>query len=67
MCKEHERRHRNKMTAMLLSIEKPEEFWNLVKRMQQWGKPDADIDFAIPPETWQHFNSLLNDGEDTPT
>ena len=60
---------RNKMTAMLLSIEgkKPEEFWYLVKRMQHWGKPDADIDFAIPPETWlHHFNSLLDDGEDTP-
>ena len=55
LCKEHERRHRNRMTAMLLSIEgkKPEEFWNL--------------DFAIPPEMWlHHFNSLLNDGEDTP-
>ena len=34
--------------------------------MQQCGKPDAYIDFAIPPETWlHHFNSLY-DGEDTP-
>ena len=35
--------------------------------MQQWGKPDSEVDSAIPPETWLHyFKSLLNDGGVTP-
>ena len=52
---------------MLNTIEgkNPKVFWKLIKKMQQWGKSDDGNDSALPPKSWlEHFQSLLNDGED---
>ena len=68
-CKESERKCRNKLLAKLLSIEehKPTEFWNLVKKIKNWGKSQIKPENNIDPKDWlNHFQDLLNEGEDPP-
>ena len=50
-CKSSERLFRNKLTEQLLSIEKekPDQFWDLIKKMKSWGKSNDQCDHSIPP------------------
>ena len=68
-CKESERRCRNMLLAKLLAIEehKPIEFWNLVKKIKNWGKGQTKHENNIEPKEWmKHFQDLLNEGKEAP-
>ena len=70
VCKTSESSFRSKLTEKLLSIEEkePKEFWNLIKKMQNWGKPNEDPSSCIKPDEWMsHFQSLLTESYDVPT
>ena len=51
VCKNTERKFREMITAKLLSIEqqKPTEFWNLVKKIKTYGKPNSKTENNIHP------------------
>ena len=70
ICRESEKNFRNKLTDMFSKIEgkNPKEFWNLIKKMQQWGKTNNnEADAAISPDSWlEHFQFLLNNGKEAP-
>ena len=69
-CKAAERKSRGFLTAKLLHIEnkRPKEFWELIKKMRNWGKTGKDVDSPIHPCEWfSHFQSLLNEGSETAT
>ena len=58
------------LTKQLVNIEKqnPNEFWNLIKKMRKWGKPNDDPSESIQPNDWlSHFQVLLNNGKETPS
>ena len=60
---------RRKLTDQLLSIEsrQPIEFWNLVKKIQKWGKSDNITENSIQPQEWlKYFQNLLNNKRETP-
>ena len=62
-----EEKFRTKITNMLTTIEgkNPKEYWKLIKKMQNWGKPNIEPDSVIAPSEWlEHFQTLLNDGKD---
>ena len=68
-CRESENKFRRELTNKLLGVEKknPREFWNLVNKMQNWGKGNSDMSDNITHSEWMsHFHSLLNDSHDTP-
>ena len=70
ICRETERRFREQLTSQLLAIEnkKPEEFWGLIKKMRNWGKPGGADNSSIDPSMWlEYFKKLLNEGPETPT
>ena len=55
--------------AKLLSIEeqKPIEFWNVVKKIKNWGKSQTKVENSINPKDWlNYFQELLNEGEEVP-
>ena len=55
--------------AKLLSIEeqKPTEFWNVVKEIKNWGKSQTKVENSVNPKDWlNHFQELLNEGEEVP-
>ena len=69
VCKKNESKFRDILTSKLMSIEakNPIEFWNLVKRMQKWGKSDSQSEDIIHPNEWlNHFQTLLNEGVEAP-
>ena len=69
-CRESEQNFRNMLTKQLFTIEKqnPNEFWNLIKKMRKWGKPNDDPSESIQPNEWlSHFQVLLNNGKETPS
>ena len=56
------------MTAKLLEVEKndPKAFWNLVKKMRNWGKQNNDPSKSIPPSEWlYHFQELFREKHQT--
>ena len=70
VCRESERKFRDTLTAKLLSIEKhkPTEFWNLVKKIKTYGKPNSETENNIHPSEWlKYFEALLTDAKETPS
>ena len=68
-CRESERKYRDMLLAKLLAIEehKPTEFWNLVKKIKNWGRSQNKVENNIEPKEWlTHFQELLNEGEVAP-
>ena len=68
-CRESERKCRDMLLTKLLAIEehKPTEFWNLVKEIKNWGSSQNKVENNIEPNDWlNHFQELLNEGEDAP-
>ena len=68
-CKESEKKLRNSLCEKLLSVSEksPNEFWNLIKKMRNWGSSRSDPADTIHPSEWlSHFKSLLNEGPKTP-
>ena len=65
-CRKAEKCHRQSLTKKLLGLENndPKLFWNIIKKMNDWGKPKQDPSDNISPKQWKkHFEELLNDRE----
>ena len=66
-CRKAEKNSRNELTKKLLNIglNNPKEFWNIIKKMNDWGKDKKDETDQIKPSVWkEYFNKLLNDAGD---
>ena len=43
------------------TTEGPKDFWNMIKKMNNWGNESKEVTDMISPQTWQkYFQSLLN-------
>ena len=63
VCRKAEKQYRQHLTKQLLNIEQnnPKQFWDIINKMNNWGKEKLDETDAISPSTWhQYFKSLLN-------
>ena len=63
-CRKAEKNCRNQLTKKLLNIglNDPKGFWNIIEKMNNWGKEKVDETDQIKPSTWkQYFTKLLND------
>ena len=62
-CRKAEREYRKSLTKQLLEIGKhdPKSFWNIIDKMNNWGKQRSDPADNITPNRWlEHFRKLLN-------
>ena len=65
-CRRAEKCFRKKLTKQLLEVGKqdPKTFWNIINKMNNWGKEKTDHSDNIPPQKWQkYFDELLNEKE----
>ena len=63
-CRKAEKQYRQFLTKKLIDLEQcdPKSFWNLIGKMNDWGKEKNDPVSNIPADTWmKHFQILLND------
>ena len=54
-----ERQYRLKMIETLKKIqstEGPKDFWNMIKKMNQWGEESADSTEKIPPKICEFYD-----------
>ena len=66
-CRKAEKNSRNELTKKLFNIglNDPKGFWNIINKMNNWGKEKADETDQIKPSTWrEYFSKLLNDTRD---
>ena len=62
-CRMAERDARRSLTNALLEVGKtdPKKFWNIIDKMNKWGKDKEDPSDKISPSSWKkHFENLLN-------
>ena len=62
-CRKAEKAHRKQLTKQLLEMGKndPKMFWNIIDKMNNWGKSKSDPSDSIAPDRWiKHFSKLLN-------
>ena len=62
--------HRRTLAMQLLELGKnnPKSFWNVIKKMNNWGKEKNDPADKISPKHWrEHFEKLLNSSKPEPT
>ena len=53
-----------------MHIEKkdPKTFWNIINKMNKWGKEKTDPADSISPKRWgEHFTKLLNTAKESKT
>ena len=63
VCRKAESIGRRQLTNKLIEIGKkdPKQFWDTIKKMNNWGKEKSDLTDNISIENWiRHFNNLLN-------
>ena len=63
VCKKAETSYRKYLSKQLLDIgmTNPKMFWNIIEKMNSWGKSKNDDTDAISPKRWiEHFTKLLN-------
>ena len=42
----------------------PKKFWNMIKKMNSWGKEIKDVTDKIPPKKWhKYYKALLNSND----
>ena len=66
-CRKAEKKCRNELTKKLfeLGLNNPKEFWNIIKKLNDWGKEKKDVTDQIKPDTWkEYFTKFLNDAGD---
>ena len=62
-CRKAGKTYRSLLTKQLLDIgmTNPKMFWNLIEKMNNWGKNKNDDTDGITPKRWiEHFSKLLN-------
>ena len=62
-CRKAEQAYRKTLTKQLIEIGKndPKSFWNIIDKMNKWGKENNDPADNIAPKSWlNHFKKLLN-------
>ena len=68
-CRKAEKEYRLKMIEKLKDIqltEDPKDFWNMIKKMNNWGNEKNDDTDKISPQIWhKYFSSLLNSDDST--
>ena len=63
-CRKAEKKSRHDLTKKLFEIGQndPKGFWNIINKMNNWGKEKTDETDQISPSTWkEYFTKLLND------
>jgi hypothetical protein len=63
VCRKAERQYRQHLTEQLTNIgmNDPKRFWNIINKMNNWGKEKTEPADHIKPSTWgNYFKSLLN-------
>ena len=66
-CRKSESKCRKELTKKLLNIglNDPKGFWNIISKMNNWGKEKPDESDQIKPSTWkEYFTKLLNGSQD---
>ena len=69
-CRKAESKCRKELTKKLLDIglNDPKGFWNIISKMNNWGKEKTDESDQIKPSTWkEYFTKLLNGTQDNGT
>ena len=62
-CQKAGKTYRTLLTKQLFDIgmTNPKMFWNLIEKMNNWGKTKTDDTDGITPKRWvEHFSNLLN-------
>ena len=62
-CRKAERAYRQSLTKQLMDVGRndPKTFWNIINKMNNWGKQQTDPSENISPKTWsKYFKELLN-------
>ena len=62
-CRKAEKAFRNYLRGQLLNSGKdePRKFWNIIRKMNKWGKQQSDPADNISPDNWNaYFKTLLN-------
>ena len=70
VCRQAEKAYRYNLTNKLKEIGKkdPKTFWNIINKMNNWGKTQTDTADNIASDKWvRHFEGLLNDKNFTKT
>ena len=65
ICREAEKNARRSLIKALVQVGKadPKNFWNIIDKMNKWGKGKEDPTDKILPNKWKkHFEELLTDG-----
>ena len=63
-CRKSEKSYRQRLTHKLMGIglNNPKTFWDIIKKMNNWGKKQVDPADKISCEVWErHFKDHLND------
>ena len=66
-CQKAEKEYRKTLTKQLIDVGKkdPRTFWNIINRINKWGKEQSDPSEKISPERWnKHFTKLLDGAND---
>ena len=62
-CRKAEKEFRNSLREQLQNTTKyePKKFWNIIKKMNTWGRQQHDPVDNVSPDKWtEHFKNLLN-------
>ena len=68
-CRKAEKASRNFLTKQLMEVgaNDPKSFWNIIDKMNNWGKSKGDAADRIAPNRWiEHFKNLLNNNTTSP-
>ena len=73
-CRKAEKLYRDSLTKKLMNIGQndPKTFWDIISKMNKWGKGNSDPTENISAKSWHaYFEKLLNDNTEkiahTPT
>ena len=66
-CRKAEAAARDSFIQNLYKSNDAKSFWQLIKSMKDWGKPQVDPSDSVPPGEWEkYFKNLLNTSESKP-
>ena len=66
-CRKAEAAARDAFIHKLYKSNDAKSFWQLIKSMKDWGKPQVDPSDSVPPGEWEkYFKNLLNTSESKP-